>query len=139
MDYSIIIIIILLIKIIITIIIIRSSNSGSSFKICIILATPVSPKINPKQKNKKQNNNNKQKQIKNPKTTLKNYLCELACVCVCVCVYLKYKKVKLVTLVEGDLKAPFSIANTPRWKGGRYSLSWITPFYLWQVPYNAEC
>ena len=28
---------------------------------------------------------------------------------------------KLVTIVEGNLKAPFSIATTPRCRGGRYS------------------
>ena len=33
-----------------------------------------------------------------------------------------YVKVKLVTLVEGDLKALFSIATTPRYGGG------TTPF-----------
>ena len=30
-------------------------------------------------------------------------------------------KVKLATIVEGDLKAPFSIATTPRYREGRYS------------------
>ena len=30
-------------------------------------------------------------------------------------------KVKLATVVEGDQKAPFSIATTLRWWGGRYS------------------
>ena len=38
-------------------------------------------------------------------------------------------KVKLVTVVECDLKAPFSIATTPRCKGGRYSFPWIAPLY----------
>ena len=36
-----------------------------------------------------------------------------------------YKEVKLVTLVDGDLKAPFSIATRPRCRGGRYSIPWI--------------
>ena len=40
------------------------------------------------------------------------------------------KKVKLVTLVEGDLKAVFSIATTPRCKRGCYSFSWIVPLTL---------
>ena len=31
------------------------------------------------------------------------------------------KKVKLATIVEGNPKAPFSIATTPRCRGGRYS------------------
>ena len=34
-------------------------------------------------------------------------------------------KVKLVTLVEGNPKAPFSIATTPRCRGGRYSFPGI--------------
>ena len=33
----------------------------------------------------------------------------------------RLSKVKLATVVEGDPKAPFSIATTPRCKGGRYS------------------
>ena len=45
-------------------------------------------------------------------------------------------KVKLTTVVEGDPKAPFSIAIKPRCRGGRYSFSWNAPLY---VPYNAEC
>ena len=44
-----------------------------------------------------------------------------------VCCYMALFKVKLVTLVEGDLKAPFSIATTPRCRGGRYSFLWIAP------------
>ena len=31
-------------------------------------------------------------------------------------------KVKLATIVEGNPRAPFSIATTPRCRGGRYSL-----------------
>ena len=48
-------------------------------------------------------------------------------------------KVKLATVVEGDQKAPFSIATTPRYNGGRYSYPWITPLYPWYVHYIAEC
>ena len=48
-------------------------------------------------------------------------------------------KVKLATIVEGDPKAPFSIATTPRCMGGRYSIPRIAPLYPWTVPYNAEC
>ena len=36
----------------------------------------------------------------------------------------------MVTVVEGDPKAPFSISTTPRYKGGRYSFLWITPLTL---------
>ena len=32
-------------------------------------------------------------------------------------------KVKLATLIEGDPKAPFSIATTPGYKGRHYSIS----------------
>ena len=38
--------------------------------------------------------------------------------------------VKLVTLVEGDPKAPFSIATTSRCRGGCYSFLWIALLYL---------
>ena len=40
-------------------------------------------------------------------------------------------KVKLATLVEGDPKAPFSIATTLRYREGRYSTL--------PLSYNAEC
>ena len=48
-------------------------------------------------------------------------------------------KVKLLTLVKGDPKAPFSIATTPKCSGGCYSIPWIAPLYPWSLPYNAEC
>ena len=38
-------------------------------------------------------------------------------------------KVKLATIVEGDPKAPFSIATTRRCREGRYSIPWIAPLY----------
>ena len=50
-----------------------------------------------------------------------------------------YKLVKLATVVEGDQKTPFSIATTPRCRGGCYSFPWIAPLYPWHVPYIAEC
>ena len=44
--------------------------------------------------------------------------------------------------MEGDTKAPFSIATTPMWGGGRYSTPLIAPLYAWspqarrhQVPF----
>ena len=37
---------------------------------------------------------------------------------------------KLATKVAGDPKAPFSIATTPRYKGGRYSFPGIAPLTL---------
>ena len=49
------------------------------------------------------------------------------------------KNVKLPTLVEGDLKVPFSVATTPKCKGGCYSIPWIAPLYPWSLPYNAVC
>ena len=57
------------------------------------------------------------------------------CVCVCVCTY---SKVKLATIVEGDPKAPFSIATTPSCREGHYSFPRISPHYPWSVPYNAK-
>ena len=51
------------------------------------------------------------------------------CVCVCVCV-------NLATVVEGELKSPFSIATTPTCSGGRYSFPWISPHYPSSVLYN---
>ena len=51
---------------------------------------------------------------------------------------LAWIKVKLVTIVEGDQKAPYSIATPPRCTGRRYSFFWITPLYLWYVPYITE-
>ena len=49
------------------------------------------------------------------------------------------KVVRLATVVEGDQKAPFSIATTPRCRGGCYSFPWMAPLYPWYVPYIAEC
>ena len=48
-------------------------------------------------------------------------------------------KVKLATLVEGDLKAPFLIGTTPRCRKERYSNTWIATLYPRYAPYNAEC
>ena len=45
----------------------------------------------------------------------------------------------MVTLVEGDPKASFSIATPRRCRGGRYSFPWIAPFYAWSLPYKADC
>ena len=39
------------------------------------------------------------------------------------------KIVKSATLVEGNPKAPFSIATTPRCRGGCYSIPWIASLY----------
>ena len=38
-----------------------------------------------------------------------------------------YVYIKLVTLVEGDLKDSFLIATTLKCRGGRYFISWIVP------------
>ena len=45
----------------------------------------------------------------------------------------------LVTVVEGNPKAPFAITITPRCRGGCYSIPWIAPLYPWSLSYNAEC
>ena len=47
-------------------------------------------------------------------------------------------QVKLVTLVEGDPKAPLSIATTLRCRGRHYSIPWIVPLHPWSLPYSAE-
>ena len=52
---------------------------------------------------------------------------------------IKSKEVNLVTLVEGNPKAPFSIVTTPRCRKGRYSIPRIAPIHPWSSPYNAEC
>ena len=44
--------------------------------------------------------------------------------------YISKKKVKLATIVEGNPKAPFSIATTPRCRGGRYSFPGLLYFTL---------
>ena len=41
-----------------------------------------------------------------------------------------WSKVELATVVKGDLKGPFSIATTPRCKGGRYSFPGLFHFTL---------
>ena len=46
---------------------------------------------------------------------------------------------KLVTSLEGDPKAPFSIATTLRCRKGRYSIFRIVPFYPRSSTYSAEC
>ena len=50
-----------------------------------------------------------------------------------------YIVINLATVVEGDPKAPFSIATAQRCKGGHYSFPRINPLYPWSVPYNADC
>ena len=45
---------------------------------------------------------------------------------------------KIGELSRGDPRALFSIANTLRCRGGRYSIPWIAPLYPWSLPYNAR-
>ena len=47
-------------------------------------------------------------------------------------------KVKLTTVVEDNPKTPFSLATTPRCRGGRYSFPWIAPFYPKPVYYYTD-
>ena len=47
-------------------------------------------------------------------------------------------KVKFATVVEGDQKAPFSIATTRRHGEGRNYFPWIAPLYPWYVTYIAN-
>ena len=42
---------------------------------------------------------------------------------------------KLATIVEGNPKAPFSIATPPRCRGGFYSFPWMVPLYPWSLPF----
>ena len=42
---------------------------------------------------------------------------------------IKNKKVKLATVVEGDQKAPFTIATTTRCRRANYSSPWIASHY----------
>ena len=49
------------------------------------------------------------------------------------------KQKTVATVVDGDQKAPFSIATTSRCRGGHYSFPWIAPLYPWHVPYIADC
>ena len=44
----------------------------------------------------------------------------------------------MAIIVEDDPKAHFSIATTPRCRGGRYSFPCIASFYRWYVPNNTE-
>ena len=48
------------------------------------------------------------------------------------------QKVKLVTIVKGNLKAPFSIATTPMCRERHNSFPRIAPLYPWYIPYSAE-
>ena len=52
-------------------------------------------------------------------------------------IYIYISKVKFVTVVDGDLKALFLIATTPRCRGGHNSFLWIAPLYPWSLPYTA--
>ena len=51
---------------------------------------------------------------------------------------LRYKYVKLATVVKGDPKDPFLKVTTPSCSGGRYSFLWIAPLYPWSVPHIGE-
>ena len=48
--------------------------------------------------------------------------------------FILIKVSKAGNFVEGDLKAPFSKATTPRCWNGRYSFPLITPLYPWSLP-----
>ena len=45
----------------------------------------------------------------------------------------------MATVVEGDPKAPFSIATTPRCRRERYSFPWIAPLYPRSCNDRANC
>ena len=46
--------------------------------------------------------------------------------------------IKLVTIVKGDLKAPFSIPTSQRCRKRRYSIPWIAPLYSWSLLYDVK-
>ena len=63
------------------------------------------------------------------------------CVCLCEDLFMFIREsdyflsyyiysIKLATIVEGNPKAPFSIATTPRCRGGRYSFPGLLYFIL---------
>ena len=54
---------------------------------------------------------------------------EMLPIYICIYIYIYIYIYKLATIVEGDPKAPFSIATTPRCRGGRYSIPRIAPLY----------
>ena len=59
------------------------------------------------------------------------FMCGCKCMWVCAYACMFYSKVvKLATIVEGDPKAPFLIATTPRCRGGRYSFPGLLYFTL---------
>ena len=55
------------------------------------------------------------------------------------CTALNYvSKSKLAPVVEGDQKAPFSVATTPRCRRGALFLPWIVSLYPWYISIIAE-
>ena len=55
-----------------------------------------------------------------------------------IIILLIYIYKKLVTIVEGNWKACFSLAITPRYRGRCYSFPCIAPLYSWCLPYNGR-
>ena len=49
-----------------------------------------------------------------------------------------HKSKKMATVIEGDQKAPFSIATTPRCRGGCYSFPWIYIYIVLFGPVKPE-
>ena len=68
--------------------------------------------------------------------TTKQSFCEWQYIYIYIYIYIFGK---LVTVVEGEQKSPFSIATTPRCSGGSYSFPRIVPLYPWCLPYIAAC
>ena len=58
------------------------------------------------------------------------HLCVCICACVWLSIYIYIYIYKWPTVVEGDLKAPFSIAIISRCIAGRYSFPLIAPLTL---------
>ena len=67
------------------------------------------------------------------------FLCSSAYLHRCISWLTARSRVNMLHLVESDSKSPFSIATTPRCRGGHYSILWIVPVYPRSSPYSAEC
>ena len=64
------------------------------------------------------------------------HLCIFICLNVLISGYLGH--LLMISIVEGEPKAPFSIASTPRCTKSCYSFPWTASLYPWSITYNAE-
>ncbi len=71
--------------------------------------------------------------------------CIYICMWICIYMYMHkyiyiyiYISCKLVDRSRGWPDGSFSIATTPRYRGGHNSFPWIAPLYPWSLPYKAK-